>query len=131
MQTVGEALGRSHQSRGARVFADADEDAFARRPWPGNGTGLHLGTQLFIDPVGSAPQGQFAQRRQVCRRKEMLKRTLGLLGYIDLAFLEALDQVVGRQVDQFDGVGAGAGVHVRETVPIQFSIAPTPSNWSI
>ena len=36
----------------------------------------------------------------------MLQRPLGLLGNIDLAFLEALDQVVGRQVDQLDGVGA-------------------------
>ena len=27
-------------------------------------------------------------------------------GNVDLAFLEALDQIVGRQIDQFDGIGA-------------------------
>ena len=35
----------------------------------------------------------------------MLKRPLGLLGDVDLAFPEALDQVVGGDVDQLDGVG--------------------------
>ena len=35
----------------------------------------------------------------------MLQRPLGLLGDVDLALLQALDQVVGRQVDQLDGVG--------------------------
>ena len=36
----------------------------------------------------------------------MLQRALGLLGNIDLALLQPLDQVVGREVDQLDGVGA-------------------------
>ena len=36
----------------------------------------------------------------------MLERALGLLGDVDLAFLQALDQVVGRQVDELDGIGA-------------------------
>ena len=36
----------------------------------------------------------------------MLERALGLPGDVDFAFLEPLDQVVGREVDQFDGVGA-------------------------
>ena len=36
----------------------------------------------------------------------MLERALGLLGDVDLPLLEPLDQVVGRQIDQFDRVGA-------------------------
>ena len=36
----------------------------------------------------------------------MLQRALGLLGDIDLALFQPLDQVVGREVDQLDGVGA-------------------------
>ena len=35
----------------------------------------------------------------------MLQRAFGLLGDIDLALLQPLDQVVGREVDQLDGVG--------------------------
>ena len=36
----------------------------------------------------------------------MLQRALGLLGNVDLALLEALDQVVGGEVDELDGIGA-------------------------
>ena len=36
----------------------------------------------------------------------MLQRPLGLLGDVDLALLQPLDQVVGRQIDQLDRVGA-------------------------
>ena len=36
----------------------------------------------------------------------MLQRPLGLLRNVDLALLEALDQIVGREIDQFDRVGA-------------------------
>ena len=36
----------------------------------------------------------------------MLERALGLLRHVDLALLQALDQVVGREVDKLDGVGA-------------------------
>ena len=35
----------------------------------------------------------------------MLERALGLLRHVDLALLQALNQVVGREVDKLDGVG--------------------------
>ena len=67
---------------------------------------LHLREQLLVDALGGAPQRELAQRRQVAGREEMLERALGLLGDVDLALLQALDQVVGREIDQLDGVGA-------------------------
>ena len=36
----------------------------------------------------------------------MLERALGLLRNVDLALFQPLDQIVGRQIDQLDGVGA-------------------------
>ena len=36
----------------------------------------------------------------------MLQCPFGLLRDVDLSFLEALDQIVGREIDQLDGVGA-------------------------
>ena len=36
----------------------------------------------------------------------MLERALGLLGNVDLAFLQALDQIVRREIDELDVVGA-------------------------
>ena len=106
MQPIGQSLGVAHQTGGARVLADADENALAGGPGPGNGARLHLGEQLLVDPLGGAAQRQLAKRGQVGRREEVLQRPLGLLGDVDLAFLEALDQIVGRQIDQLDGVGA-------------------------
>ena len=55
----------AHQAGGARVLADADEDALARRPRPRDGARLHLRQQLVIDPFGGSPQRKLAQRRQV------------------------------------------------------------------
>ena len=106
MQAVGQALGVAHEAGRARILADADQNALARRPRPRDGARLHLREQLLVDPLGGAAQRKLAQRRQVAGREEVLERALGLLGDVDLAFLEALDQVVGRQVDQLDGVGA-------------------------
>ena len=36
----------------------------------------------------------------------MLQRALGLFGHVDLALFQALDQVVGGEVDELDGIGA-------------------------
>ena len=64
-----------------------------------------MGEQLLVDPFGGTPQRQLTQRGQISWREIMLQRALGLLGNVDLAFLQPLDQVVGREVDQLDGVG--------------------------
>ena len=106
MQTIRQPLGVAHQPGAARVLADADQNAFARRPWALDGVRLHFGEQLLVDAVGGAAQSEFAQRREIGRRKEMLERALGLPGDVDFSFFQSLDQIVRRQVDQFDGVGA-------------------------
>ena len=46
------------------------------------------------------------KRRQIGRREKVLERALGLLGDVDLALLQALDQIVGREIDELDRVGA-------------------------
>ena len=106
VQAVGQALGVAHEARGARVLADADQNALARRPRARDGARLHLLEQLLVDALGGAAQRQLAQRGQVGRREVVLERALGLLGDVDLALLQPLDQVVGREVDELDGVGA-------------------------
>ena len=106
VQPVRQPLGVAHQPGCARVFADANQDALARRPGAGDGVGLHVGEQLLVDPLGGAPQRQLAQRGQIARREIMLQRAFGLFGDVDLALLQPLDQVVRREVDQLDGIGA-------------------------
>ena len=67
---------------------------------------MHLLEQLLVDPLRRAAQGELAQGREIGRREVVLERPLGLLGNVDLAFPKALDEVVGRQVDELDGIGA-------------------------
>lgn len=87
MQPVRQPLGVAHQARGARILAEAHQNALARGSGTGNGIGLHVGEQLLVDPLGGAAQRQLAQRGQIARREIML-------------------QIVGREIDQLDRVGA-------------------------
>ena len=48
-------------------------------------------------PLGSPSQGKLAQSRQIGRREEMLERPLGLFGNVDLAVLQPLNEIVGRE----------------------------------
>ena len=60
---------------------------------------------LVIDPVGSAAQRQFAQGDQVALAEKVADRPFRLVGKINLAGLQALQQFVRRQVDQHHLVG--------------------------
>jgi len=106
MQAVCQSLAVTHETRGARILADANQDALASGPGAGNRIGLHMGEQLLVDPLGSAPKRQLAQRGKIARREVVLQRALGLPGHIDLALSQALDQIVRRQINQLDGIGA-------------------------
>ena len=105
LQPVGGAPRIADQAGRARMLVDADQDALARRPRPGDGMGLHVGQHLVVDPLRGAAQRQLAQRRQVAFGEIMVERALRHFRHIDLAFGQALDQVLGREVDQLDLVG--------------------------
>ena len=103
----GEAGGAAHHLFAAPVRADAGQQGLARRP-DGRlrgGDFAAVGLHLAVDPVGGAAQRQFAQGQQVALAEEIACRDLGLLRDVDLALLQALDQFVGRQVDDDHLVG--------------------------
>ncbi len=106
VQPVRQPLGVAHEPRRPRILADADQNTLARRPGAGDGVGLHVRQQLFVDALGGPPQRQLAQRGQIARREIMLERPLGLFGDVDLALFQPLNQIVRREVDQFDRVRA-------------------------
>ena len=58
-----------------------------------------------IDAVRGCAHREFAQGDQVALAEEILQRMLRPLRQIDLAFLQPLQQLVGRDVDEFDLVG--------------------------
>src|SRR6185437_10598433 len=57
---------------------------------------------LVVDPIGGAAQRQLAQRRQIAGSEEVLGRPPRRLRHINLAFVEALDELVGREIDKND-----------------------------
>ncbi len=63
--------------------------------------------QRGVDAVGGGAQRELAQRDQVALAEEAFGRLARLLRHVHLAFGEAFEQFVRRQVDQFDVVGFG------------------------
>ena len=55
---------------------------------------------LRVDPLGGAAQRELAERDEVPLAEEALERALRLLRDVDLPVPEALEQLVGREVDQ-------------------------------
>ena len=84
------------------VRADASEQALRRRPRTLDRLLAQIVDHLVVDAIGGAAQRQFAQRRQIAGGEEILRRPPGRLRHIDLAFVQALDELVGREIDQND-----------------------------
>ena len=106
MQPVRKALCVAHQPSGARVLADADQHPLACGPGAGDGIGLHVGEELGVDALGGAAERKLPERSEVARGEVVREGTARSLAEVDLALLQALDQVVGGDVDDLDVVGA-------------------------
>ena len=77
----------------------AQKDGISRMPDALLALQVAPGSHLIVDAIGSTTQGQLAQGNQVAFTEEMLDGALGLAGDIDFAFMQALAQIVGGQVD--------------------------------
>ena len=62
-------------------------------------------SELVVDALGGLAQCELAQRRQIAGREIVGERPLGGARHIDLAVMQALDQIIGRQIDDLDVVG--------------------------
>ena len=67
MQPVRQPFGVAHETGGARIFADAHQNALASRPRAGNGMGLHVGEQLLVHALRRPAQRELPQGGQVAR----------------------------------------------------------------
>ena len=65
----------------------------------------HVHAHLRVDALGGATQGELAQGNEVALAEKVTESLLGELRNVDLALLEALQEVIGRKVDQLDLVG--------------------------
>ena len=85
--------------------ADADEQRFLG--WPDGRDGFFpaVGEYVVVYPIRCPAQRQFAQSQQIAFAEKVLHCSLGLLRYVDLAFLQAPEQFFVWQIDQNDFVG--------------------------
>ncbi len=101
----GHALGVTDQSQGQGIRADQQHDLQADLGF----VLPHGGAQfvaLGVDAFGCPAQRHFTQGQEVALLEEVLGGTLvGALGDVDLALGQALQEFVGRNVDQGDFVG--------------------------
>ncbi len=61
--------------------------------------------EIVVDLLGGLAQRELAKRDEVASAEEVGERLVDLLGRVDRAALEAVDQRVGRDVDELDLVG--------------------------
>ena len=105
LQPPCQACHLAHQGIVTGAAAHAHQQALARGPDIADGALAAVVAHVFIDTICRAAQGQLAQCQQIALAKEVARGPLGLLQRIDLARLEALEQLLGRDIDDDDLVG--------------------------
>src|SRR5262249_5520464 len=101
----GHAPRRAHESGRRRARAHAHENALRHRPRVLAPFGATLQPHLLVDASGRLPKGELAERRERPLLEKALHRLPRLLGDVDLAVGEAIEELVGRQVDEANLVG--------------------------
>lgn len=95
----------AHQAFITGVARHTHQQAFAGWPQGFDRLFATVHAHLRVDPIRRAPQRQFAQGQQVALAKKVLCGALRLRAEIDLAVLQTLQQIVGRQVDHHHVMG--------------------------
>jgi hypothetical protein len=62
--------------------------------------GTLLDLHLIVDALGGLAKSELAERRQRSFLEEALERAPRLFRYVDLAFLEPLEELAGGQIDE-------------------------------
>ena len=101
---AGETFGGADELRGKGARADTDQDAFIGGPGLGDVMDPAEITHLGIDALGSAAERQFAQRDEIAAVEKMSKGLFGLLSLVNFALAQPLDELIRRNVDEFDFV---------------------------
>ena len=97
-----ELAGAPHDTFGHAVRADAGQQPLGGAPGSFNGFLPEIIDHLIINAISRSAQGQLAQSGQVARREKILGGAPRRFRHIDLALVEAGDQVFGRYIDQHD-----------------------------
>ena len=99
------ARGRAQGLLGAFARADAGQNRAFGVPDRCDGFFDAVTAHIVFHMLGGTPQCNFTQRNQVALAEKVLRCALGLLRPVDLAGLEAGQQLIGRHIDQHDFIG--------------------------
>ncbi len=112
--TLGEAPPQAHHLLVVAHAVDRDQDPRAHRPGALDTASTHRRADIQVDALGHRLESKLAQRGQVGGAEETVQGRARLLGHIDLALLEAVDQLARGQIHQHQiaclgdqGVGDG------------------------
>ncbi len=112
-EAVREAAGPAGHGFGERAWAEGDEEPGSGLPDLGDRVGGAEVAGILADAFGGEAEGKFAERGEVAFTEEVPGGLGGAVGKVDLAGAEAVEEFVGRKVDEFDaglvedGVGDG------------------------
>src|SRR5262249_52873673 len=96
---------RAHEPLGELSRAYAYQDALSGLPDIANALVFAIVAHLLLDALCGAAQRQLAERDEIALAEEVLDRRARLLRHVDLALVQALDQLVGREVYQLHLIG--------------------------
>jgi hypothetical protein len=105
VEPVGHTLRRADEPGRERARVHAHQQTLGDGPDLLDRVLAPVDAHLRVHAVGGTAKGELAERDQVALPEEILDRLLRLVRHVDLALAEALQEIVGRQVDQLDVVG--------------------------
>ena len=105
IELSGQAGGSTHHGFAVRRRANRRQKGFAGFPHRPDRLAAAVDLHFIVDPLGRPPQGQLTQGDQIALAEKMMDGAGRLLWQVDLAFPQAFQELVGRQVDEHDFVG--------------------------
>src|SRR5262249_35397977 len=105
VSTLRDSTASTDEALRERSPVDGDEDALRHPPACGVAPPQER-LHLPVDMLGRLPERELAQGCQVARLEVAPERALGLLGDVDLAFPQALEELLRREIDELHLVRA-------------------------
>ena len=99
-------VGFAHQLGGVRAGRDADHQLVGRGPGAPDGLGFHVVQQLAVHFPGRDAERDFPKCDEIAALEEIRYRALGLFRDVDFAFVQTLEQLLERDVNHLEFVGA-------------------------
>ena len=86
-------------------MANGNQEFFAGIPWTLNSSRRHRSYQSIVDKVSNKAKRKLAKCDQMFFFKEAIGRSRGTFTLIDFSLIEAVKELLGAKINEFDRVG--------------------------